>query len=175
MNQEIESYQDDPNAVKKRPTLLNVLLILSTIYIGFGFLGSTSALLSGPLSQDELEEQTSQLYGTITSMVDGGADDQFANTVEVMIDNSIYLNNEVFYSSNILNLISYIIGAMAIFMMFKLNKIGFHIYVIYSLLPIAITYAINPIELILPMSIILLVIIGAIFSVLYGMNLKSMK
>lgn len=175
MNQEIETFNEDPNEIKKRPTLLNVLLILSSIFIVFGFFGSTSALMNGPLSQDQLEEQTSQLYGTITSLTDGGASDEFTNTVEVMIDNSIYLNNEAFYSSNILNLISYIIGGMAIFMMFKLNKVGFHLYIIYSLLPVVITYAITPMELILPMSIVLLVILGGLFSILYGMNLKYMK
>ncbi|WP_107038654.1 hypothetical protein [Brumimicrobium mesophilum] len=177
MNQELENIDLDnnPNEAKKRPTFLTILLVLSTLYIVSGFFGATQALISGPLSPEQMEEQMSELYGTISGMVENDPDGQFSNTVEVMIDNSVYLNNEAFYSSNILNLVSFIIGGMAIFMMFKLNKIGFHLYVIYSLLPVVITYAIVPMSLILPMTIVMLVLLGAIFSVLYGIHLKYMK
>jgi len=177
MNQELDNidWDNNPNEATKRPTFLNILLVLSALYILSGFFGATQALISGPLSPEQLEDQTSQLYGTISGMVEDDTDGEFANTVDVMVENSIFLNNEAFYSSNILNLVTFIVGGMAIFMMFKLNKIGFHLYVIYSLLPVVTTYAIVPMSLILPMTIVMLVILGAIFSVMYGLHLKYMK
>lgn len=171
----LSNSENDPNEVVKRPVFLNILLILSALYIASGFFGTTQALINGPLSEEQLEEQVSELYSSVNTLVESGIDDEFASSVEIMVDNSIYLNNEAFYSSNILTLISFIIGAMAIFMMYKLNKMGFHLYVIYSLMPIITMYALVPMHLILPMSVVLLVILGALFSILYGIHLKYMK
>jgi hypothetical protein len=101
--------------------------------------------------------------------------DDMVEIFETSAQQAVYINNEVFYSFNILNLLSLIIGFMGVYIMMKLKKVGFHLYVAYSLLPIIISYAIIPMNLIIGASIIFSVILSAIFCVLYGLNLKHME
>lgn len=158
----------------KRPTFLVVLAVLSYISIGIGSLGVLFSLIGGPSSQDEMEQQEAQLYESIEVMSDAGMDD-FVNIIETSSQQAKYINNEVFYSFNILNLITLILGFLGVFLMMKLKKVGFHLYVAYSLLPVIIMYAMIPMNLIISASIIISVILSAIFCVLYGLNLKHME
>jgi|SRR5690554_7273707 len=159
----------------KRPTFLTVLIVLSAIYISFSLFGVGNALISGPVSEIELDEQLSELYALSADLKSNGVGEQFGQMVEIMIQNAIYTNNEAFYITYVLNFISLIIGAISLFLMYNLKKIGFHIYVIYSLLPIISMYITTPIELILTFSIVSSVLIAALFSLLYGINLKHMS
>ncbi|PHR44744.1 MAG: hypothetical protein COA32_14095 [Fluviicola sp.] len=167
-NQELE------NEKPKRPTFLVVLAVLSYISIGIGTLGVLFSLISGPISQEQLEQQEAQLYESINVLNDAGMDD-FVTIIETSSNQAKYINNEVFYSFNIINLLSLIIGFMGVFLMMKLKKVGFHLYVAYSLLPIIIIYALIPMNLIIGVSIIASVILSAIFCILYGLNLKHME
>jgi len=159
----------------KRPVFLTVLIILSGIYITFSFFGVTRSLINGPLSQEVLEEELSGLYASTAELQANGIGEQFSQMMDIIIQNAIYINNEAFYSTNILTLLTLIIGAISLFLMFNLKKVGFHIYVAYSLLPIVTMYILTPMELILTLSVILSVILAAVFSLLYGLNLKYMK
>lgn len=159
----------------KRPVLLTVLVILSAIYIIGSLLAVTSALISGPLSEEALETELEGLYELSAELSANGAGEQLAGMTNTIIDNAVYINNEVFMLSHTLSLITLIIGAIGVFMMFNLKKIGFHLYVIYSLLPIITMYIITPMELIITFSVISAVVLAALFSVLYGLNLKHMK
>lgn len=162
------------NEKPKRPTFLVVLAVLSYIWIGIGTIGVLISLLSGPSSQEQMEQQEAQLYESIQVMNESGMDD-FVSLIETSLQQAKYINNEVFYTINILNLLSFIIGFIGVYLMMKLKKIGFHLYVAYSLLPIIVMYAIIPAELIIGASIIFSVILSAIFCVLYGLNLKHME
>lgn len=162
------------NEKPKRPTFLVVLAVLSYISLGIGSLGVLFSLISGPSSQEQMEQQEAQLYESIQVMNEAGMDD-FVSIIETSSQQAKYINNEAFYAYNILNLLSIIIGFIGVFLMMKLKKLGFHLYVAYSLLPIIIMYAIIPMDLIIGASIIVSVILSAIFCVLYGLNLKHME
>jgi hypothetical protein len=158
----------------KRPNFLVVLAVLSYISIGLGLLATLFTLISGPSSIEQIEQEEAQLYESIQQMEEAGMDD-IVQIFETSAQQAVYINNEVFYSFNILNLISLILGFMGVFLMMKLKKVGFHLYVAYSLLPIIISYALIPMNLIIGASIITAVILSAIFCVLYGLNLKHME
>jgi hypothetical protein len=162
------------NEKPKRPKFLVVLAVLSYISIGIGTLGVVFSLIAGPSSQEQLEQSEAQLYESIQIMKEARMDDM-VEIFETSAQQAVYINNEVFYSFNILNLLSLIIGFMGVYIMMKLKKVGFHLYVAYSLLPIIISYAIIPMNLIIGASIIFSVILSAIFCVLYGLNLKHME
>ena len=162
------------NNNKKRPTFLVVLAVLSYISLGIGGIGLLFTLISGPNSLEQMEQQEAQLYESIEMMNDAGMDD-FVRIIETASQQAKYINNEVFYSYNILNLIALIIGFLGVFLMMKLKRVGFHLYVAYSLLPVIIMYAMIPMNLIISASIIITVILSAIFCVLYGLNLKHME
>lgn len=160
---------------RKRPVLLTVLLILSGIYIAGNFLGVINSLMTGPLSEELLEAELSNLYASAADLQATGAGEQMGRIIETMIDNAVYINNEAFLATNLATLITLIVGALSVFLMFKLKKIGFHLYIVYSLLPIITMYMITPMEMILTFSVVVTVVVGGIFSVLYGLNLKYMK
>jgi len=162
------------NEKPKRPTFLVVLAVLSYISISIGTLGTFFSLISGPSSQEQLEQQEAQLYESIQIMKEAGMDDM-VELFEKSAQQATYINNEVFYSFNILNLLTLVIGFLGVYLMMKLKKVGFHLYVAYSLLPIIIMYALIPMNLIIGLSIIASVILSAIFCILYGLNLKHME
>lgn len=159
----------------KRPQSLKILLILSSIYIVITLSGTIQALMNGPLTQDQLEQETSALYSSVTQLEEQGIGLELVDMARVMIDSAIYLNNEAFVLTHSLKLIMLLIGAASIVLMYQYKKIGFHIYLLYSLLPIAVMYITTPQELILNASIVLLVFIGGFFALLYGRNLKYLK
>ena len=166
---------EDFNPEGKRPRSLNVLLILSAIYIVMSLSATLQAISSGPLTQNQLEEETADFYGSMVELRDQGVGQELTNMAEVMIETSFYINNEVFQLTNNLRLLELIIGAISLVLMFQLKKIGFHVYLLYSLLPIITTYITLPQELILTASIVVTVLIGGFFALLYGTKLKYMK
>lgn len=131
--------------------------------------------MNGPLSEEALDAELANLYVSAADLQSSGIGEQFVRIIDTMIENAIYINNEAFLITNLSTLITLIVGAFSIFLMFKLRKIGFHLYIIYSILPIITMYIITPMEMILTFSVITTVFIGALFAVLYGVNLKHMK
>ena len=166
---------EDSNSDGKRPRSLNILLILSAISIIMGLTATLQSLSNGPVSQTQLEDETADFYDLIVEFKDQGVGSELTDVIEVMVNTSFYVNNEVFYLSNNLRLLELIIGAISIVLMFQLKKIGFHLYLFYSLFPIIITYITLPQELILTISIVLMLIFAALFALLYGSKLKFMK
>ena len=169
----IDEYNE--TSQRKRPVLLTVLIILSGINIAGSFLGVINSFMSGPLSEEALDYELKDIYGLVADLKASGVGEQFSRIFETMIDKAIYINNEAFFITNLSTLIAIIIGAFGLFLMFKLKKMGFHFYIVYSLLPIVTIYLITPLELISTLLIILSVMISALFALLYGMNLKHMK
>lgn len=158
----------------KRPNFLVVLAVLSYVSIGIGTLATVYSLISGPSSQEQLEQEEAQLYESIQVMKETGMEN-LVEMFETSAQQALYINNEVFYSFNILTLLSLIIGFMGVYLMMKLKKVGFHLYVAYSLLPIIIIYALIPMELTIGATIITSVVLSALFCILYGLNLKHME
>lgn len=157
------------------PKRLKILVILSGIYIAFSLMGTVQSLFGGPLSEEEIQNEELQFYEMINELEAEGIGQEFTEMAEVMISTSVYINNEAFYLSNSLRLVELLVGAFSLFLMFHLKKIGFHLYIIYSFLPILITYIVLPMELILTASIIVSVLLGAFFALLYGRSLKDMS
>lgn len=160
---------------KKKPNLLIVLLVLSGIYIATNTFGTVQAFMNGPLSQEQVDKQLSTLYGFIDDSKAEGASEGIIRSFKIIASNTEYINNEAFYLYNTLTLISLIFGAVSIFFIYKLKKIGFHLYIIYCLLPVLSMYIVFPTGMVSTYSIVFLLITGTIFSLLYGKNLKYLK
>tara|TARA_B100000508_G_scaffold140609_1_gene142343 strand:+ start:35184 stop:35702 length:519 start_codon:yes stop_codon:yes gene_type:complete len=172
MEQQLESNSNGSN--EKKPTFLVFLAVLSFISIAFSLFGALMSFFSGPLSEEAMEEQRAVLYDSIATLQSQGMDG-FAATFEKSLQYAEYMNFEAFYLGNVISLLVTIIGLVAVIMMLKLKKIGFHLYVAYSLLPVITMYLITPMELITTFSVVTTLIISAIFCLLYGLNLKHMK
>jgi hypothetical protein len=171
MNEVVDEQEYQPT---RKPTFLVVLAILSLITIVLNFFQYIMALLSGPMNQDAWEIYEATMYESVGQMNDVGMDGM-ATMIEQLIQMSYIANFDYFVMNNLLQLVAVLIGAAGVVFMLRLKKIGFHLYVIYSLLPIIITYLLFPIEVIPTFIIIAQLIISAIFCVLYALNLKHLK
>lgn len=160
---------------RRRPTLLIVLLILSGFYIVMNSYGIVQDMMNGPLTEEEVDEQLSTIYTSINDLQSEGASQNIIGSLKTMIANTKYINSKAFYLYNTLTLFSLLFGAVSIVLMYQLKKIGFHLYIIYSLLPILSMYIIFPIKLVSTLSIVFSLLIAVIFALLYGKNLKYMK
>lgn len=172
MTEQIDSNQ--PNSTKKRPTFLIILAVLSFLSLALSFFGSLFSFFAGPLSEEEIESQNADLYESVSLLKSQGMDG-FADTMEKTMQYANYMNSEAFVMGNLTSLLVSILGILAVVMMLKLKKIGFHLYVAYSLLPILLMYAIAPAEYITTFSVVTSLVISALFCLLYGLNLKHMK
>ncbi|MGB0933719.1 MAG: hypothetical protein ACPGU5_05520 [Lishizhenia sp.] len=158
----------------KRPVFLTVLCVLSFISIGFGLMSSLLGMINGPISNEKLEESLVDMYNMLSFYQDQGIE-VMTDFIQKTIDSSLYINNETFYLNEALGLISLLVGLVGVVFMFKQLKLGFHFYIIYSILPVVILYMVLPAELISTFFVGISLFFNAIFCLLYGLNLKYMK
>ena len=157
-----------------KPTFLVVLAVLSFISMGLNFLQYLFSFISGPMNQDTWEVYEATMYESVGQMNDLGWSGM-AEMVEQVIQMSYMANFDYFVLNNLLQLIAVLIGGAGVFMMLRLKKIGFHLYVIYSLLPVVIMYLLFPTEVIATFVVVSTLVVSAIFCLLYALNLKHMK
>ena len=157
----------------KRSQFLKVLCILTFVFTGFSFLTSIIGLFSGPASPEMMTQQHVQMAQQITQLQEVHAESfvfMFQQLQQMMDD----VNNH-FYFAISMKIIWVIIGAFGAFQMWNGKKIGFHIYIIYSLLEIAQMYLFTSPRNIPILVIGYYIVISGIFIILYSRNLKELK
>lgn len=160
--------------INKRPRLLNILLLLSSIYILSTLTAVTQKLIDGPMTQIQLEEQMAKLYGSTSVLLAEGAGHEYIKSTEQIVENSIYINNEIFYLSNISLAATLVIGLISVYLMFFGFKIGLCFYLIYSILPIVTMYLTTPSSLILDTSVLILALWSAVLMLLYTIGFNKL-
>lgn len=169
--QELDDVIDEK---PKRPNFLIFLIVLSAISMVMSLSTSVSGLSSGAPTEEEREAYVATQYESINELKDQGFDGM-AEILEEVLHMTIYQNEEVYSSFYILTLLYTLLGMAAIVLMFQLRKLGFHLYVLYSLSPIIVTYVLIPVAMIPTFVIMGSLVISLLFCVLYGLNLKHMK
>ena len=157
----------------KRSQFLSVLCILTFVFTGFSFLTSIIGFVSGPASPEMMAEQHVQMAEQIAQLQEVHADSfvfMFQQLQQMMDD----VNNH-FYLAISMKIIWVVIGAFGAFQMWNGKKLGFHIYIIYSLLEIAQMYLFTSASNIPMLVIVYYIIISGIFIILYSRNLKELK
>ena len=157
----------------KRPTLLTVVCILSFISIGFSFLGSVSQMIKGPQSEEQMLDQKVELTKTATQLDQMGSD-YFGDAVRKMIVMTENLN-ENYLMVNLVGLISLAIGFFGVLKMYKGFKVGFHFYIVYSLITIGQIYLFVGASFVPSMVLYWNLFISGLFVFLYSRNLNWMK
>lgn len=168
MTEILESPQEE-----KRPGLLLVLAILSFISIGFSILGSMFSVASGPADESEILKQRVEMAKSKTQMRDAGMDGfvTFFDKLEGMIEET----NENFYLSKGVMLVTDFVGLFGVIFMLRRRKLGFHMYIVYSLLALGGMYLyVSPenIHISLP---IVNVIFAGLFIFLYSRTVHWMR
>jgi hypothetical protein len=127
--------------------------------------------ISGPLSNAELEKSFSTLNSFSTMF---GSTEEIQLVLEKTIEKQRIINNN-FYLNSLITTVVYALGLVGVIFMWKQRKLGFHLYVIYSLLAMTAVYVIVPISLVLQAEIIQSAIFSAIWIGLYAINLKHLN
>lgn len=176
-NENYNDFSEQGQEPKIRPRMLLVLCVLSLVYILSTSVAIISSISNGPLSDSEVEAQVAEYYSTINKLEEDGNEipDSMKEMVDKMVANAKYTNQEVFYVNSYLNLFTLLVGLVGVVLMYNLKKIGFHIYIIYSLLPIVAMYFIIPFELIPTLTVMVSLVTSTLFVILYSLNLKSME
>lgn len=172
--EEYKTIKSEVHESNKRPVFLTVLCILSFVTIGFGLMSSILALINGPVSGEMMDESLTDMYAMLSFYEEQGLT-FMVDFIQKTIDSSYYLNNETFYLNQALGFIGLVVGLIGVVFMFQQKKIGYHLYIIYSILPVITLYLVLPLELISTVFIVVSLFFSGIFCLLYGLNLKHMR
>lgn len=159
---------DSPESIKEeRGTFLFVIIILSWIFIGFSIFSTAVGYFNG------VEDLQTQIDVSIDQMdTDTGnefADNLITDAIEVMEKTITH-----FESIQLATMVALLVGALSVYLMFQLKKMGFLLYVIYTVLYSIIPFYFLGSGMVVMLSQVLYLFISIVFLILYGVNLKRM-
>jgi len=161
----VNQFNESNQTLKeKRGTFLLVLCILTWINSGLGISGVASTLSKG-------EDLMSLQIELIESTESGNEffDKILASSVETLV---VTLENFQIY--HIGSVLVFLVGILSAYLMFKLKKIGFFLYVLYCFGGLAFYYSIFGETSSAMLTMMLTGVMSIVFIILYGVNLKRM-
>ena len=173
MSMETNEFEKMYEEAPKRPTFLVVLAVLSFASIGFSLLSSFIAVATGPQSEEQVMEQRVQLAEL--------AEDMRAEEMESMaltiekIERMLVTLNDHFFTNQLVTISLLILGLLGVLFMWQGKRLGFHLYILYSI-SAAIQYYLFVSPADIPSFLIIWnVLISGVFVLLYSRNLKWMR
>jgi len=158
---------------KKRPVFLTVLCILTLVSTGFSTLGLVASLAMGPQTPDELEKTTAEGMILVNQLNDAGSH-YMADQMEKLIHSSSY-TNDVFYIVLSVNFLTVFLGLGGAILMLRGRKLGFHSYILYSIVSILSIYIAIPVSEVPTFIIVFGIIFSGLFIFMYSRNLHWLK
>jgi hypothetical protein len=157
----------------KRPQALKILCILTFVSAGLSMLSSIFNLLGGPLSPEVMEEQKVEMI----KMIDELKSLEMHSFVTMLeqVQRMTESINAQFYMVSLVSIIVIGTGLFGALSMWKGKKIGFHLYIIYSLFSvIQLYFFVSPADI--PTIVVVWnLILAAVFVILYSRHLKWLK
>lgn len=166
-----DNDSDELNPKNEVPSFLKVLCVLSLINIVFGFFPAIISVFSDQANaQVEFEQQISQMNEMFSSFEEmpqnfAGEMTEFLNAkkLNLLLENSFLV-------------MIFLLEAYGVWLMFKLKRKGFALYVISQVVLVILNFAIYPSSNIFTTATLAsLIITSILFVVLYWLNLKHMK
>ena len=166
-----DNDSDEFNPKNEVPSFLKVLCVLSLINIVFGFFPAIISVFSDQANaQVEFEQQISQMNEMFSSFEEmpqnfAGEMTEFLNAkkLNLLLENSFLV-------------MIFLLEAYGVWLMFKLKRKGFALYVISQMVLVILNFAIYPSSNIFTTATLAsLIITSILFVVLYWLNLKHMK
>lgn len=158
---------------EKRPTFLVVLCILTFINTGLNILTSLVQLISGPTSDEQLLAERVELTKATNEMKDSGMD-ALAGVMDQMqaMTADIQAN---FYIAMTVALVAPLLGLFGALKMWRGERLGFHLYIIYNLIAVGGIYLYVSPQNIPSIAIIFGLLLSGLFVFLYSRNLHWMN
>ncbi|MDX1349030.1 MAG: hypothetical protein R3279_02220 [Putridiphycobacter sp.] len=163
-NQVIEPWNDESNMSmdERRGKFLQVLCILSWIYIAIQLFSSVVAYIGGP---EKLMQAKSEAEDAIAAVDDSGFMKTVMAEAMIVLDKTI----ENFNAIHIGNILGLLIGGLAVYMMFTLKKTGFFLYILYVVIIAGVSVYFLGFA-----SAIMDILVSIAFIIMYGVNVKRM-
>lgn len=172
MTDELSNFDDKPQT---RPMFLTILCVITFLFSGFSIISSANQYLKADAKA--LEAKT-EMEKSLTEMRQNpNKSDPGVKIAEKMISSmSILANPENIKKSAIASILTSVFCLIGAFLMWSLNKKGFYLYVIGTLIGIVAPFIIYGATNILAIgSSVFIAFFGIIFVILYAVNLKVMK
>jgi hypothetical protein len=167
------------NKVKAPPVFMIILLILSGFSILQTLYQTGIPMASGAKSMEQLEQVEVELAKAKVELEAAGANNEFLGSLINMIDTAMiqqrYIHKHIFWRYHLIFFFSALLGALSLYFMYHLKKIGFHLYIIYSLIGIAATIFLFPEELRMSWVINFAIFSSVLFVGLYALNWKHFQ
>jgi len=165
-NLEVEQQQKFPKALK-------IIAVLSIISVGFSLISELSQFFKGKLTSEELLDEKVKLL-QVAKGFSGETADVMKESAEMLFQINTILNGS-FYNYHLVSTLILLIGLAGVVLMLKLNKVGFHLYIVYCLLSIINLYLFLPVHFVSMNSLFIALGTSGLFIWLYSRNLKFMK
>jgi predicted ferric reductase len=169
----MEEQQIDSIQSSKRPTFLTVLCILTFVFAGFATLSFILKLANGQPDFGLIEPELAKIQAQANQMREIG-NPAFAHMFEKLI-NQQHIIFEKYMVYHLLHLIMFVVGLLGALFMFRGKKLGFHLYIIYSILYTFLEYIFFAPENVVWFTSISGLIISGGFVLMYSRNLKWLK
>lgn len=156
-----------------RPRLLAVLLVLSFISIVFNLLFTVFFLIRGPLSAKGLKNIQTENAETVSSLQEKDMS-SLAELFEKIGRMEVYVNQH-WYVHHVCTLLVLLIGLAGVLFMSRAKLIGFHFYIVYSILTSAVVYISVPFAEVAVSELIVGLLFSFLFIWLYSRNLSFLK
>jgi hypothetical protein len=164
---------DTEFAAPRRNTFLTVLCILTFIFSGVSLVNNISTYMNADVSSTFMEQTVDNAQQEVEKKL-GSENDSLTN--KVMTDIRDISDPESLKKSALFSIVSYIMTLTGAFLMFRLQKIGFWIYlagtIVWVIGPIA-TGGLN--NLMSQALTVIMAVTGFVFVILYAVNLRYMK
>jgi len=157
----------------KRPTALTVYIILSWIWITVLSYNVLMNYVAGPMTAEQIRENRIEMLKSLEKQP------QQDREVGMTVVNEMELFFET-YSANhaaahFASFLHILVGLAATILMFRMRKVGFHLYILYSLIPITTASYFYGASTIGVGLMFCSGVIGLLFIILYGFQLKHLK
>lgn len=165
-----ENIDERESMKEKRGTTLQVLAILSWIFVGINTLLLLSNMAGGPMTEEELTVQKAEVLEAY--------DEETLELMGDVVEDTIVIlerSNEHFYAIQLSSLAIYALGFLAVFWMYQLKKKGFYLYILYTILPMVTVFVFYSGTFWVSIGIGFHAILGGLFCILYGNQLKRME
>lgn len=157
----------------KRPVFLLVLCILSFVYLGFTTLSGVSGLMLGPASEEEMQDTAVQLNESIDELEQNNMESWVPTFKKIKM--MTLSANKQYYPIKLVSLLVAALGIFAVMKVFQGDKLGFHLYIMYSISSVCQVYLFHSPSAVPTFMIVLEVILSGVFIAMYAVNLKWMR
>jgi hypothetical protein len=170
---DIPIIEENQNKSTKRPVFLLVLIILSGINIGSTTLASLGGIFGIKPDQDTIKDTKLEFARMREQLQEADAQD-YMYLVDQMEQVTLNMFDN-FQAYNSVQFIFLMLGLLGILLMYRAKKLGFHLYILYSLGLVMLPYFFNPMSGIPSILTIFGVIYGGVWVLMYGRNLHWLQ